>query len=560
MKNFKSQIFSLILGTLTFGQFSIGASSHHHFSVTDYDIQNAKCTSKKAPTLEELRKWYYEELPLMSEEGDERVNKRRFKVEFKDELYAGIGLLFYILPSSMEIALKDKFRRYPTPSDCHKVSCVLQHYFDSESYGLKLMYILKMFGYNASYYSHYEVNQKLPFTEDELDSIIRALSDFPRMPVHKPSHNIPFYRIPMYNGRTYAQTTPTWTAFYDKWAMASPLGQIATVNHELGHNFTWLNLGLRVIERWGKLLEAEPYRISGYAMTNFQESIAESVSAYRYDAKRFKDNAPLRYEFIKNIVYDGVEFIEESDCKNARSYRDKVATAILARLKELKVDFSPNDLEKFNMNKTCGWHVMRDFYGDTYYGDAREIPKFCIVKALALSQFDLVFDDESELPPSNEYHDLVEHILLLVSFPLEENMDDILLKLRSLVFDNVRDSLTSVIYENKCRNHISKSKLNPFLEDFFWDDRPYEVIDYKFRQNVSTVSSTLTYWINGNAITVQHNPILKAVKFFKERISNSLKAFLPALDTYIHTNQLECSSESIRAGYKELHVLPDLGE
>ncbi|MEX1098953.1 MAG: hypothetical protein WEB87_00920, partial [Bacteriovoracaceae bacterium] len=63
-------------------------------------------------------------------------------------------------------------------------------------------------------------------------------------------------------------------------------------------------------------MEAEhPHRcVSQYGETNPAEDFAESVAAYRYNPEALKNASLEKYEFIKNKVFQGVEFDSSEKC------------------------------------------------------------------------------------------------------------------------------------------------------------------------------------------------------------------------------------------------------
>ncbi len=68
--------------------------------------------------------------------------------------------------------------------------------------------------------------------------------------------------------------------------------------------------------------------ISGYAKTNPLEDIAESITAYRFNPKKLKELSPKRYEYLKNKVFMGIEYLSDSQCDDAASKRQQFVDVI----------------------------------------------------------------------------------------------------------------------------------------------------------------------------------------------------------------------------------------
>ena len=68
--------------------------------------------------------------------------------------------------------------------------------------------------------------------------------------------------------------------------------------------------------------------ISGYAKTNPLEDIAESITAYRFNPKKLKELSPERYEYLKEKVFMGVEYLSDTQCEDAASTRQQFIDVI----------------------------------------------------------------------------------------------------------------------------------------------------------------------------------------------------------------------------------------
>jgi hypothetical protein len=71
--------------------------------------------------------------------------------------------------------------------------------------------------------------------------------------------------------------------------------------------------------------------VSRYAQRNPLEDIAESMTAYRFNPKTLKELSPKRYEYLKNNVFMGVEYLNDDNCTST----DKVRKDFLKLRKDL---------------------------------------------------------------------------------------------------------------------------------------------------------------------------------------------------------------------------------
>ena len=113
---------------------------------------------------------------------------------------------------------------------------------------------------------------------------------------------------------------------YDLWKTANSPTRQYELMHEFGHNMhnrlsrdltrRWL-----AMSSWVKTGDAWNYdtigacMISKYGMTSPYEDFAETFTTYRYNGKGLQELCPEKYEFMKQNVFNGVEFREASQCQ-----------------------------------------------------------------------------------------------------------------------------------------------------------------------------------------------------------------------------------------------------
>ncbi|MFN4177974.1 hypothetical protein [Phenylobacterium sp.] len=99
--------------------------------------------------------------------------------------------------------------------------------------------------------------------------------------------------------------------------------------HEFAHEF--LRTRGRAVEwrgAWRRAVESDRAMaartggdgvVSAYADGSIDEDFAESFTAYRYMAPALKRSAPARYAFLKDWVFDGLEYGQAARCEPSRA-------------------------------------------------------------------------------------------------------------------------------------------------------------------------------------------------------------------------------------------------
>jgi hypothetical protein len=92
-----------------------------------------------------------------------------------------------------------------------------------------------------------------------------------------------------------------------------------TIAHEIGHNAAE-NLEPELVNQWNTLYECSSERlissggeqdefVTEYATITSAEDFAETYSFYVNDPEFVKAVCPQKYDFMKNYVFDGLEFV-----------------------------------------------------------------------------------------------------------------------------------------------------------------------------------------------------------------------------------------------------------
>jgi hypothetical protein len=96
--------------------------------------------------------------------------------------------------------------------------------------------------------------------------------------------------------------------------------RLSTRHNDLSYSQKWIGASQSFLSarwvgrRWRMDVSGEENFVSIYAMTNPSEDFAETVNQYRVNPFKLMSEHPLKYNFIKDVVFLGQEFINDSQC------------------------------------------------------------------------------------------------------------------------------------------------------------------------------------------------------------------------------------------------------
>lgn len=259
-------------------------------------------------------------------------------------------------------------------SACKTPDCVLNssNFFSAKT-GWRLLYLYFNFGILASKYT---LPRGEAWKTEELDEIEKTLNDYPSsiFPI-EPARPLvrfqPGYSIAFGNSddQGFVLFGNASIYLFDPWVeAASPTKQIALF-HELGHVFDWNWWSSRPewlqLSDWPldpklwKDFKMDPNKfVSEYSRSNPAEDFAESVVAYRYRPENFERRAPRKYAFIRDGVFMGVEYKDETTCKGKWTYADRARFWLQANLSHV---LRPESVDvRMGLMKFCGERILRD--------------------------------------------------------------------------------------------------------------------------------------------------------------------------------------------------------
>lgn len=302
----------------------------------------------------------------MAEWMEERETEKKFSkeingVSFENESKENLRTFELLTTAVDSLGRLDLARQKKFQSRCNKVDCALKEIFGETAVSMK--YMQQRYGFNTS---HLAYANSSSWKKSELRELIQAVKDFPEG-VLPQDESRPFTRfskgyIPAnYDEYTLADST---IRFFDRWEKTSPGTRQSTVTHEIAHYIAqktraddsahWLKCSdwttKQVMEN-GKPAEqwqlGKPETVvSKYGKTDPGEDFAEAVTAYRFSPNELKAMAPDKYEYIKNTIFDGVEYTTEEKCRNPQRNSERLKEKISQQLTQLNP--SPNEITRLS--------------------------------------------------------------------------------------------------------------------------------------------------------------------------------------------------------------------
>lgn len=351
-------------------------------------IRNAACTRKELFTENEMKSW------LDQQTENRNQSKTIHGIQFEDESAEALKA-FERLTTAVDFFGREKpAAEQPVySSTCKKVSCAVKEVFGET--GTQLLFMLKKFGFNGSHIAHSDDADA--WKKSELDQVLLALTDFPEsvLPMRENKKLIHFKRGYQRGGgdSTIANAV---IEIFDLWDNDSKEEKRYTLTHEIGHYIAgesdvddsdyWKSLSgweseTRIVD--GE--EVEEFKVSNpstivsrYGKSNPAEDFAESASAYRYNPELLKRKSPQKYELIKNVIFNGVEYTSEDSCKNPKL----ITSEMISNAESLYANWQPSSSELDKMTKTCAIAAVRIFSEDKKLDTDSERMNQCYESAL----------------------------------------------------------------------------------------------------------------------------------------------------------------------------------
>lgn len=208
---------------------------------------------------------------------------------------------------------------------CKKVLCAVEKIWGSM--GMKILYTKLFYDLNASELS---VTNSSRFTDREFDDVLMGLGDLPLSLKNsgRPNQQIVHYtrgELPFYHQGTNTQADSSMN-FYDRWSQKPSPSRQYVVFHEMAHNMAFhlgkLDESSQFLETAGWIKTGEDWEktsefcaVSNYGSTDPDEDFAETAAAYRYNPATLRDQCPKKYDYMKQFVFKGQEYLDSSNCQ-----------------------------------------------------------------------------------------------------------------------------------------------------------------------------------------------------------------------------------------------------
>lgn len=323
-----------ILPTLEaeFHQNALSILQTTQFSADDKDVESAHCLNKEKIGLQSMLK------SLEEKESGSMLSKNVHGLDLEDEPEQ-IELLSKLLTVE-DITFYGEIDQptYQAPSGCKKVLCSAKSIFGEER-GVKLLYALDKYGMNMS---HLRMGKTEAWTNDEIDNLLEALDDLPEtlLPIER-NRTLAHHARGHDSGDVVANAT---MMFFDNYDAESKAMQRYTVIHEIGHGVgnklqlhnspDWLDISGWENRGGEWSAQRADTATSFYGMTNPAEDFAEAFAAYRYNPELLKEASEQKYAFMKNYVFQGLEYTDSESCLEKNSY-----------LNQVEVEAGPQEIE-----------------------------------------------------------------------------------------------------------------------------------------------------------------------------------------------------------------------
>lgn len=296
-------------------------------AVTAEQIQAAPCRGV-VPSQAAIQDWIKNSVKP-SERKVSRV-VHGISIENEDEsLVNALEELLTVKGKSGRIDEEKSAKQKTFNSQCKSVMCVITDPLVFEpNVGPKVLYLLKRYGVNAS---HHIYEPASALSEAEISDVLQGLSDLPQSILPMPG-GVPLVRyqrgkLPPRNDKRVDTIGDESIRFFDRWEALKPELRQSSLLHELvGHrigstydldeSLKWLGLSqwkLNAAEEW--ISPDRDIFVGLYAQFDPYEDLAESVETYRYNPSRLKAKHAEKYNFIRDELFDGVEYTSETACQ-----------------------------------------------------------------------------------------------------------------------------------------------------------------------------------------------------------------------------------------------------
>lgn len=359
------------------------------WAATEEQVRTVKCRIELPKTSTTIRGYYSNFKNVEDDGGVYIVKGARFTKELPALVLAFAKLVTPIDSTTKpELQASDDLpKQFTIPKSCEKVLCAAEAVFGKEV-GPQMVFLMERFDVNTSPYSN--SNASL-MRSDEIQDVIRTfeLVHPDQVPFGSNKKLTKFkrgYTLASYDGDGEVLANASIQLF-DGWSEQSSLMRQYTLYHEFAHNHsdnvfssydeskTWLGLG-----NWEKMSESE-FRslrtssmkghsyVSKYGEVNPWEDFAESLSAYRFNPRLLTSTSLSKYNFIKEMVHDGISYESIESCKKPLQL-----TKLQSQIDQNQITFESN--ERNEVATKCRQSFYQSVLGNYPVGSYRQCVDF----------------------------------------------------------------------------------------------------------------------------------------------------------------------------------------
>ncbi len=255
---------------------------------------------------------------FMVQENQRLIQSYRILTSYKD---------FFARPVS-DIDYWSKFKDL----GCSKALCGAETVFGKQD-GLLYLYVADVYGFNLSSLGYNRLKPPQPSDEldfkawysfrpwkhEELKPYLTALAQLPKSLLP-----FPFVRMThagIVNPLNENILSNGLITIYSGLDSKSDFEKETSMYHEFGHNMFVGDENLDISSAWqkasgwyvkdGKVLNDHPEQfVDDYAKTNIYEDFAQTFMYYRYYPTILLEKSPVRYHYMKDVIYSGQEYLQ----------------------------------------------------------------------------------------------------------------------------------------------------------------------------------------------------------------------------------------------------------
>ena len=335
-------------------------STLHWWAAKESQVKKASCRHTAYSTAE-LEK----EISLLIPPRGKKISKVIHGLQIENENEHLVSWLEKLLTATDLIGRAKPANQKSFASNCKTVLCAIKDpSVFGPDLGPRVLFLIAKYNYNSSHYV--DPQNRSAWRADELDDVLLAFSDFPPHALNKlggfiyhsirgKSENIANARIEVSDG----------------WDQLSSLRKQYAIFHEIAHNLgrfhdiveskAWIKLG-----SWKEEVENNKWRSSArssvaskYGRENPTEDFAEAISGYRYHPKVLKKRSPMKYQLIKETIFDGLEYTSSEACDPRHSFSNRLSVEVESIVAKELEQPAQKTLYLAQLHKLCG-HLIID--------------------------------------------------------------------------------------------------------------------------------------------------------------------------------------------------------